>query len=1581
MTGKPTKGDTKDSKVGTVLVVGGGIGGIQTSLDLAESGFKVYLVEEKPAIGGVMSQLDKTFPTNDCSMCILSPKLVDVGRHPNIELLTYSELEEVSGKAGNFKIKVKKNASFVDGEKCTGCGECVDTCPVELPSEFDDGLGSRKAIYIPYPQAVPLKYTIDKQGLQPCKDACPADVGAPGYVALVSHGKFYEALKVIKERLPFPSICGRICHRPCESACTRKDLDDPLGIAYIKRFVGDLELKIPALQIPPVMGRAESIAIVGGGPAGLTAAHDLAMKGYHVTIFESAPVLGGMMRFGIPEFRLPKEILEREISDIISLGVKVRLNVTIGKDISIPDLFHRGFKAVFLAVGAQIGKKMNIPGEDINGVYQSIDFLKEINLGQIITTPIVMVDDDLCVGCGKCAPECIYGAIRLKKDKNNPKKKYPQVLKYLCKGCGKCASVCPAKAIKLTGFRDTVPKIGKKVLVVGGGNAALDAARSALRLGSDEVSILYRRSRLEMPAEPDWEIDETEREGVKLVFLTAPTRAIGNKDGRVKELECVKMELLDELDQSGRRKIKPIAGSEFKIKADSIILAIGQEVDTGFLTRDVDLEYTRYSSIKVDPVSFLLNGKNKLDYTAWSTVKVDHVSLETSVKGVFCAGDAVWGSGTVIEAVAAGKEAAISIDRYLNKEDLKKDRDIKRPVVEVPVEGVKKKNMVPMRLLPLKDRKNNFREVELGYSEEEAIEEARRCLNCGGCVECLECVRTCKADAINHDMKEELLEFNVGSIVLAPGYDTFNPELKSQYGYGRYKNVLTSLEFERMLSASGPYQGHIERPSDGREPKKIAWINCVGSRDRECGNNYCSSVCCTYGIKEAVIAKEHMSTIEPTIFYMDMRTYGKGFEEYYNKAKDEHGVRFIRCRVSDIREDPKKKTLDIRYETEGDDLKVEEFDMVVLSVGFIPSEGSRKLAEKIGINLNEFGFCESPELSPIETNRQGVYVCGSFSGPKDIPETVIDASGAAIKASSLIVSERNSLVAKRKYPAEIDVTGEEPRVGVFICHCGINIGAYVDVPSVVEYAKTLPNVFYAEENLYTCSQDTQKKIVEKIKEHKLNRVIVASCTPRTHEPLFQETIREAGLNPYLFEMANIRDQCSWVHMKDTKAATEKAKDLMKMAAAKAILIEPLPPISLDIVQKGLIIGGGLAGMISALAIAEQGYEVYLVEKENVLGGNLNNIYYTFKSKSIQDYLKSIVKKVEKNPRIKIYKNAQIEKIDGFVGNYKTTVKNGAASIEIEHGIVIVATGAKESKPKEYLYGTDKRVVTQLEIEKQLATGTDFNEKTIVVIQCVGSRDEEHPYCSRICCVDAIKNTLKIKEKNPEAVIYVLYRDMRTYGFIETFYEKAREEGIIFIRYDADEKPKVKKDKEGIKVEVRDHILDETISINPDLLVLSPAIVSRRGNEELAKLLKVPLNEDGFFLEAHVKLRPVDFATDGMFLAGMAHSPKSIDESISQAYAAAARACTLLSKGQVNIEPTVSSVDETKCIGCGLCVSLCPTNAIELKLKEGGKKAETISASCKGCGICGASCPQQAITMKHFRNKEIVAQIEAYGGAA
>lgn len=1570
----------KSSKIGSVLVVGGGIGGIQAALDLANSGFKTFVLEKEPAIGGVMAQLDKTFPTNDCSMCIMSPKLVDVGRHPNIELITYADIEDIKGSAGNFQVKINKRASFIDADKCTGCGECEEVCPVSLDSEFDEGLAHRHAIFKMYPQAVPQHYTIDKHGMQPCRDACPAGVGAPGYVALVSQGKFYQALQVIKERLPFPSICGRVCHRPCEEACTRHETDDPIGIAYLKRFVGDLELKIPAYQVPPVKGKAESVAIVGGGPAGLTAAHDLALKGYHVTIFEAGPVLGGMMRWGIPAFRLPKEILEREISDILALGVKVRLNTAIGKDFSIPDLFGLGYDSVLIAVGAQVGKVMDIAGEDLDGVYQAIDFLKEINLGTIITTPIATVDDDLCVGCGKCAPECIYGAIRLKKDKNDPKKKYPLIQKYVCKGCGKCAKECPSKAIKLTGIRDVTPSVGKKVLVVGGGNAALDTARSAIRLGGDEVTILYRRSRVEMPAEPDWEIDETAREGVKFEYLTSPVEIIGDDEGNVKAVKCRKMRLLDETDKSGRRKIEPVADSEFTVDADTVILAIGQEVDTGFLSRDVDLEYTPYSSVKVDPLSFTEDHQGKLEYTPWSTIKIDRVSYETSLKGVFCAGDAVWGAGTIIESIAAGKESAVSIDRYLSGEDLKKGRESKKPVAEVSTEGIKKKKMVPMRLLPIEERKNNFKEVELGYSEEEAIEEARRCLNCGGCVECLECVRTCEAEAIKHDMIEKQIDIDVGSVIFAPGYDLFDATVKSEYGYGRFPNVINSLEFERILSASGPYQGHVIRPSDETEPKKIAWIQCVGSRDNGCGNNYCSSVCCTYAIKEAVIAKEHSSDIKPTIFYMDMRTYGKGFERYYNRAEQEQGIEFIRCRVSSVEQDQKTKNLFITYETEDGALKTEEYDMVVLSCGLSAQQSMREISEKIGLDLNEFGFCETKDFDPIETTKEGIFVCGAFSGPKDIPETVIEASGAAAKASNIIASERNKLVEKMTYPPERDVSGEEPRIGLFICHCGINIGAYVDVPAVVEYAKHLPHVAYAEENLYTCSDDTQSKMVEKIKEHDLNRVIVASCTPRTHESLFQETIREAGLNPHLFEMANIRDQCSWVHMKKPDQATEKAKQLVNMAVAKAALIEPLQTIEIDVTQKALVIGGGLAGMMSALGIADQGFDVFLVEKQNHLGGNLRHLHWTLEGNDVSAFMKSVIEKVKDHPKITVYKNATVDKVDGYIGNYETSIKNGSAKLTVEHGVIVVATGAEESRPTEYLYGEDDRVLTQLDLEKKLAEKKSFAKQTIAMIQCVGSRDDAHPYCSRICCTDAIKNALKIKEKHPDAQIFILYRDMRTYAFKETYYEKAREQGILFVRYSKDKKPVVTKGKTDLEVRVKDRILGEELLIHADHLVLSPAIVPRKDNETLAKQLKVPLNEDNFFLEAHVKLRPVDFATEGIFLAGMAHSPKSIQETIAQSYAAAARALTIVSKDKYYTDAPVACVDEDLCSGCGMCLAICPYNAIETQVKvvDGKQKkvSHVLEAICKGCGSCAAACPSGAIDQKGFRRKQISSMIDA-----
>jgi len=986
----------------SALVIGGGIAGIQAALDIGDMGYKTYLVEKTPSIGGRMAQLDKTFPTLDCSACILTPKMVDVARHKNIELLTYSEVVDIDGYVGNFKVRIKKKPRYIDIEKCTGCGECFNGCPVEMPNEFDEGKGTRHAIYMPFPQAVPMKTTIDKRGMHPCRDVCPAGVGAPGYVTLVGRGKFYEALRVIKERLPFPSICGRICHRPCEEACTRKDIDEPIGIAHVKRFVGDLELHIPAIETLPIDTRAEKVAIIGGGPAGLTAAHDLALKGYHTTVFESAPVLGGMMRWGIPAFRLPKEILEREISDILALGVRVQLNTMLGRDFTIPDLFNRGYKAVYLAVGAQNGKKMNVPGEDLDGVYQAIDFLKEINLGKIITTPLAEIDDDLCIGCGKCAEVCYYGVIKLEPDELDPKKQYPSIYKkYLCKGCGKCASICPAKAIKLTGFKDIAPKIGKKVMIIGGGNAALDAARSALRLGADESAILYRRSREEMPAEPDWEIDETEDEGVQLVYLVAPTKIIGDEKGRVKAIECVRMELLDELDESGRRKIKPIKNSEFKLECDSIILAIGQEVETDILAKDIDLKITPWSSKKVDPVAFPKNGIDEIELTSWKTIQADPLTHETNIKGVFSGGDAVWGAGTVIEAIGAGKQAAISIDRYINGEDLREGREERPEIAKPSIEGVKKKRKVPMRYLPLNERKGNFKEVELGYSEEEAIEEARRCLDCGGCSECYECVQTCEANAIRHDAKEEFIDLDIGAIVVASGFDLFDPVAKPEYGYDKYKNVITGIEFERLVSASGPTEGHIE--INGKEPKNVVFIQCVGSRDKET-NEYCSRVCCMYTAKQAHLVREKIPDSKLTIYYTDVRAFGKGFEEFYNRVQGED-VTYRRRELDDQIEVTTNSGKTIVKAKGHPDI---EADLIVLATGIIPREDSKDLARILNINQSADGFLleAHPKLRPVDTFTDGIFLAGCCQSPKDVPDTVAQASGAASRVCDILAKKQ-----------------------------------------------------------------------------------------------------------------------------------------------------------------------------------------------------------------------------------------------------------------------------------------------------------------------------------------------------------------------------------------------------------------------------------------------------------------------------------------------------------------------------------------------------------------------------------------------
>jgi heterodisulfide reductase subunit A len=848
---------------------------------------------------------------------------------------------------------------------------------------------------------------------------------------------------------------------------------------------------------------------------------------------------------------------------------------------------------------------------------------------------------------------------------------------------------------------------------------------------------------------------------------------------------------------------------------------------------------------------------------------------------------------------------------------------------------------------------------------------------------CRTCEVFCEAGAIDFDQKDEIIELEVGAVILIAGGSLYDVSGLTEYGCGRLPNVVTSIEFERILSASGPFQGVLQRPSDGVPPQKIAFIQCVGSRDAKHNRPYCSSVCCTYAIKEAIIAREHsVVPLDITIFFMDMRTYGKDFDRFYERAEKESGIRFVRSKVSSIEAVDSTGDLAVKFAAEDGVIKTEKFSMVVLSVGFQSSPELVDFAKKMGIQLNPYGFCQTKPFSPMETSKPGVFVCGVFSAPKDIPETVMQASGAAGEISTFLAPARKTLTKEKEYPPEKDVSGEEPRIGAFICHCGINIGGYVNVPEVTEFAKTLPNVVYAERNIFSCSQDTQEKIKKVIEEYKLNRVVVAACTPRTHEALFRETCRTAGLNPYLFEMANIRDQCSWVHMHEPVDATEKAKDLVKMAVAKARLIRALKPVSLPVNHSGLVVGGGVAGMTSALTLAEQGFEVYLIERSNVLGGVARRIHYSVDGEDVQEFLGKLIKKVQEHPKIRVYTDTWIVDAHGYVGNFTTEIMRyrGRVIEKIDHGVAIIATGAEEYKPDEYLYGRDPRVLTQLGLEEEIIRKNPdiVNCDNLVMIQCVGCRNDERPYCSRVCCNAAIRNALRLKEMKPDMNIYILYRDVRTYGFYEKYYEEARRKGIIFLHYELKDKPRVRQERKGsqllLRVQVKDKVLGEEIAIDADIVVLSVATVSSPDVKELAMLYKVPVNADGFFLEAHVKLRPVDFATEGVFICGLAHAPKSLEESIAQAKAAASRATTILVKDVITGEGIVAFVDEALCSSCGVCEVLCPYKAIAVDREK--RISAVNEALCKGCGTCCAACPSGAVQQRGFTRKQISAMLDA-----
>jgi len=905
-----------------ILVVGGGITGMQAALDIGAAGHRAYLVEKEPTIGGHMLQFDKTFPTLDCAACIGTPKMVSVDQEPNVELLSYSEVMEVSGYIGNFTVKIRRKPRYVKEGICTGCGECVSVCPVSVPSEWDQGLGQRKAIYRSFPQAVPITFCVDKRDRAPCAAACPAGVNIQGYVQLTKLGKYREAIQLIMEKLPLPGVLGRVCPHPCESHCRRAEVDSPVAIRELKRFAAD-QIDLSELPDYEIENRSEKVAVVGSGPAGLTAAYYLRLKGYQVTLFEAQSRLGGMLRIGIPDYRLPPAVLDREIAHVLSLGIETRTGVRFGSDVTLEDFNREGFAAVYLGIGAHRAIPLGIPGEtDSNDVVDALRFLRKANLGQ-------------------------------------------------------------------------APAIGDRVVVIGGGNVAIDAARVARRLGAGHVRVVYRRTEKEMPAYAE-EIEDAVAEGIELALLAAPLRVMVEGD-RVKGLECTRMEL-GTPDESGRRRPVPVAQSEFVIPCDTVIAAIGQGVDTSWAEGLTGFQWSRHHTLSVNPET-----------------------MQTAIPHVFAGGDAVQGPATVIEAVAGARRAAEGIDLFIGQKLPDADsHPVKTPEASgnwppVDKQMPRRSRAVPPGLDP-GARAGSFEEVVCGLSETDARQEAERCLNCGVCSECMECVRVCEPKAIDHSQQPEEIEVKVGSIILATGYDTFDPAAIKPYGYGFYPNVFTSLEFERLSNATGPTDGKILIRDGGgqfaKSPESVAILHCVGSRDVNY-HEYCSRVCCMYALKYTHLLKEKVGDhIRVYDFFIDQRCFGKGYEEFYRRCQEE-GTVFIRGRVAEITDQAKSaeeqgKLIMIAEDTLlGQCVRI-PVDMAILCTAIEAREDAAQVGRIFGVNQSGDGFFleEHPKLAPLNTATDGVFLAGACQAPKDIPDAVAQASGAAAKALSLATRGR-----------------------------------------------------------------------------------------------------------------------------------------------------------------------------------------------------------------------------------------------------------------------------------------------------------------------------------------------------------------------------------------------------------------------------------------------------------------------------------------------------------------------------------------------------------------------------------------------
>ena len=1483
ITGQPTK------TTGAALIVGGGAAGIICALDLAEAGYRVHLVERASALGGHVTQYDKVFPYEKCSVCAITPKIKEAAQHANIEVLTSAELTQLSGTPGAFRARITQHPRFVDPATCTTCGECVPVCPVTIADTYNEGLSKRKAIGKLYQLAIPPTFAVVKNGHSPCKRACPLHTSVQGALDLIAAGRFAEAYAIATEANPLPSICGRVCDLACESACTRGEVDEPLAIASLLRFANEWGLEHGT---PPsaTVRYDERVAVIGAGPAGLAAARELALLGYRVTVFEAQPEPGGTLRYAVPEYRLPKAALASDIARIVALGVEIRTGQMAGRDFTLNGLLSEssGYRAVLLAVGLQHAQRAALPGNQLDGV---------------VAAPDLPVSE----------PE---------------------------------SSATPVAA--------------RRVVVVGDDAQAVDSARTCLRLGAASVLLMS--------------------EGSATTSLgLAQLRAAAAREGVTITSDLTAVEIVGEDRVTGVRARRHPAGQSganggpdspatgkleeaaelVEIPCDLVVLPVARQLANEIAQSDPKLD--------------IRDGR----------IALDEATMATSRPGIFAAGAAAFGQAhTPVEAIATGRQAARGIHNYLRGEQLVAVRDSLMDEAR-PSQATLDHVVHSSRLSPPPTPQGtqlSWQEAARGFSPDAARTEAQRCLDCAVCGECNACVTACGPGALRHGARDQVLEREVGAVVAAIGFDGDDLERYAELGYGRYQNVISSFALERLLSLNGPTFGDLRRPSDNAHPRRVAFIQPWASEATSSASGHLAGL---YATKEAMLAAERLGEVECDVFLNDLPAAGKGLNDF--SARAEHaGVRSIVGQPSSVEEDGDTGDLIVRWIDAEDQQHTQRYDLVVLSVGLRPPRAAAALSATLGIDLDGDGFCATDPLTPVRTSRAGVFVAGAFSGPRDIPSTTAQASAAAAEVMIALADSRGTrLPASKSFPAERDVSEEPVRIGAFICRCSATDDRVVNSAETTRYASSLPDVVFATTLDFACLPEGLARIRQAIAEQQLNRVVVAGCSPRSKEGVLQGALRGAGLNPFLLEMANIREHVAWPHKDQPEQATEKAQRLVRAAVMRARLLSPLHRSAAHYRSEVLVLGGGLAGMTAALALADMGHTVHLVEQGDQLGGRaLHPVLPADEARRVRQHVTALRDRLQAHDGVHVYQHTQLAAMQGFSGAFTSTlVEADGRRLHVEHGATIVATGACQERPQIYGLGTNPSVVTHVDVVRMLDEG-DPSLAQARRVGIVAAAQQGAVRCTDASCRALVATALRLAADDPlrQVTVWLPAEPGRT-AFLEknAAVDRARTAGVAFVPLSTNHLPPVRLTG-GTVVYADSAASDEPVEPTVDLLVLVTPTVPSPGTEELASLLRVTLTDDGFFsvsdraLHPEAHLRPIDFTREGIFVCGEANGTQSISETLSQAYGAAARAAALLSQPARMVGGSVSEVDQGTCITCLTCVRVCPIGVPVIDRQA--QKAYIEPRLCKGCGICVSQCPVHAITLHHATNPQLLATQEA-----